>query len=243
MPGEPPLDGSPDPVEPEPDSFDQDAERTKSQWQGFYSLLREDRWEERPFDLATDSIDPERLEEYEEWLFTHDPQPSGLYRTCKECGLAQNNNRFPPPGALRREICLDCADQIPVSQRFPRDPTITLNDTKVTDLELSLDLPITTAEPETRQWRLLDSPLRSERVHLFTTPGLGLLLQQSPGDERLEQYQLTDWQRSYIAISDNGRGILEDLGLSNPLRTGVTIRLDVPWAPTDQAWRFLLLTR
>ena len=241
MPGEPPLDGSPDPVGTEPDPYDIEDDHLANRTRVPIEELA-DSYQARSFDLASDAYNPRRYDEYLDWAADVD-ENRATYIVCPSCRLALRESNFPPEGGLQDRWCFDCLDGTPAPGRARRDPSATLKATRAAGFEVELTLPTNSAEPETLTWQLLDSPLREANLCLFTAGRLGVILEESPDLEPLEQYPLTEWERAYINLHAQALSVLEDLGFTHPIRTGVSKHLDIPWRPFGQRWRFLILGR
>lgn len=253
MPGDVPLDGSPDPVGPEPDPYDEDEERQKRNWEALRTEQVDAR-RKRGFDPATDSYSEWRYDDYLDWVADHSENRLRFIE-CSECGLALNETNYPSARADRDGVCFGCLgtsieDRQPETIAEPatqdparRDPTPTLEATRPLNFEIELQLPIDSADPESRTWQLMDSPLRDYGIAFFTSGLLGLIIEESSQPEPLEQYQPTDWSRSYVTVTSRTQDIIKDLGFTRPVRTGVSIHLNIPWRPAEHRWRFLILGR
>ena len=243
MPGEPPLDGSPDPVELEPDPYALEDEQREEARQHRQHIEAGHLTSSRLRDLATDSFDDEREADYQDWIASRDYEDRPDYRECDKCGFALSADNFPPSGSKHTGTCIDCLEGRPQRQRIKRDPQSTIKATRPTGFKPTIEIPGSQDNLNGLTWHLLDSPLRKQGLVLFTAENLGLVLTEAQDDAPIVFADRNPAEYSQVDLSDDSLLVLEDLGFFDIVAAGTLPELDLPGRPIEQRWHYVIFTR
>jgi hypothetical protein len=243
MPGASPPDGSPDPVEAEPDPYVLEDEQNEEAWTQRQRIEGGYLAPSRLNDLATDSFDDEREADYQDWITARDKDQRANYRECDTCGFALSEDNFPPIGSKHTDTCIDCLEGRPQHERVKRDPQATLKATRQTGFKPTIEIPGAPEDLNGLTWHLLRSPLDQQGLVLFTTRNLGMLLTKAQQDEPILFADRNPNHHSKVDLSENTLSVLTDLGFSDVIAAGTLPELDLPGHAIEERWHYIILAR